>query len=202
MKSISYLYIFFVVMFIAIALFSCNPAYALDNFSQHNVKAKFGNASIAYRGHKNLDKWMTQIDYKPGKVGYAYRYQENKGNVEHRLRLNSPSLITLGNLKFVPRLEYRYFEKKGKDDFLSLWVRWQYKQKITNNLSGYIWVAPKLSFDQDGRDNGDFSGSQNRLGCEYKLTDNVSFGIFGEKNFDDDWNTKSVFLGTELTFKF
>ena len=186
----------------ALGLLFTTPSFALDNFSQHNVKAKFGDASITYRGHKNLDKWMTQIDYKPGKVGYAYRYQESKGNVEHRLRLNSPSLITLGNLKFVPRLEYRYFEKKGKDDFLSLWVRWQYKQKITNNLSGYIWVAPKLSFDQDGRDNGDFSGSQNRLGFDYKLTDDVSFGIFGEKNTDDDWDTTSIYLGTQLTFKF
>lgn len=186
----------------ALGLLFTTPSFALDNFSQHNAKAKFGDASITYRGHKNLDKWMTQIDYKPGKVGYAYRYQESKGNVEHRLLLNSPSLITLGNLKFVPRLEYRYFEKKGKDDFLSLWVRWQYKQKITNNLSGYIWVAPKLSFDQDGRDNGDFSGSQNRLGFDYKLTDDVSFGIFGEKNTDDDWDTTSIYLGTQLTFKF
>ena len=184
-------------------LLFATPTFALDNTSQHNFKLKKDNLSLTYRDHQNLDKWMTQIDYKLAGFGYAYRYQESKGNVEHRLRMNTPSLIKWGNLKVTPRIEYRMFDKEGKDDYGNVWLRIQYKQKITDRLSAYLKLQPKFAFANDKYDDGDFYTSQNNIGVDYKINNSMTFGVFAEKNTTDKLSeTKSIFLGTNVSVKF
>lgn len=183
-------------------LLFATPTFALDDYTQHNFKLKKDNLSLTYRDHDNLDKWMTQIDYKLAGFGYAYRYQESKGNVEHRLRMNTPSLIKLGNFKVTPRIEYRMFDKEGKDDYGNVWLRIQYKHNITENLSGYIKIQPKFSFGYNKFDDGRFYEAQNNIGFDYKLPNGVTIGIFGEKNYDEHLERKDLFLGTNVSVKF
>ena len=80
--------IFFSTFLIMLLSLLVTPSFAVDSFdySQHNYTIKSGNMSLKYRDHSRLDKWMTQFDIKHSGIGYAYRYQESKGNVEHRFR--------------------------------------------------------------------------------------------------------------------
>lgn len=184
------------------ALMFTTSTFALDDYSQHNFKVTKDNLSVTYRDHDNLDKSMAQIDYKFAGFGYGYRYQESKGDVEHRLRLNTPSLIKWGNLKVTPRFEYRAFDKETKDDFGNVWLRFEYKHNITDNMSAYVKVQPKFAIDKEGFDDGEYYESQNNIGVDYKLSDTVTVGMFGEKNYDQDWDTQSIFLGTNISYKF
>ena len=189
------------LMTLVTGLLFATPVFALDNYSQHNFKTTKDNLSLTYRDHDNLDKFMAQVDYKFAGFGYAYRYQESKGQVEHRLRLNIPAFVKLGNLKVSSRVELRDFEKK--DDYANVWLRFQYKQKITNDLSGYVLLQPKFAFGKDKFDDGDFYTSQNRIGLDYKLSNSVGVGVFAEKNTGDKLSeTKSIFLGTNVSVKF
>lgn len=176
------------------------PSYAKDSYdySQHNYKVKTGNLAVTYRDHADLDKWMTQVDYKFAGFGYAYRYQESKGKVEHRLRLNTPTIWRAGPVSLTPRIELRDFEKK--DDFGNVWLRFQAKTKIGNSKA-YIKVQPKLAFGRDGYDDGEFYTAQNLVGVDYKLGA-YSVGVFYEQNTDDDWNVKSEYIGTNLAYRF
>jgi hypothetical protein len=187
---------------VATACLFATPSLANDSFdySQHNYSVKLGNAKVTYRDHADLDKWMTQVDYKFAGYGYAYRYQESKGKVEHRLRLNTPSIVKLGNFKVTPRIELRDFEAKNKDDFGNLWLRAQYSQKI-GKAKAYIKIQPKLAFGRNGYDDGEFYTAQNLIGVDYKLGA-YSVGVFVEQNTDADWNTKSEYLGTNISYKF
>lgn len=187
------------------ALTIATPALALDDYTEHNFKVSTGNLSLTARDYDGLDKWMGQIDYKidvPFVAGVAYRYQESKGEVEHRYRINFKPLFKYGNLSVTPRAEWRAFDKESKDDFGNVWLRLQYKQPITESLSGYILLQPKFAFDNDKFSDGEYYTSQNQIGLDYKVTSNVTFGIFGEKNYDENWDTDSIFLGTNVSVKF
>jgi len=190
----------FIYALVAGSLFA-TPSLALDEHTQHNYKIKSGNLAVTYRDHVDLDKWMTQVDYKFAGFGYAYRYQESKGKVEHRLRLNTPTLVKVGNVKVSSRIELRDFETT--DDYGNIWLRIQYNQKITDSLSAYVTLQPKFAFGNDKYDDGDFYTSQNLIGVNYKVGDGVTLGIFAEKNTADKLSeTKSIFLGTNLSYKF
>lgn len=190
---------------IVAGLFFATSAHALDDYSEHNFKVSTGNLSITAREYDGLDKWMGQIDYKvnvPLVSGVAYRYQESKGDVEHRYRINGKTLVKWGNLSVSPRVEWRAFDKDSKDDFGNVWIRFNYKQPITERLSGYLLLQPKFAFANDKYSDGEYYTSQNQLGLDYKVTDAVTFGIFGEKNYDENWDTDSIFLGTNVSVKF
>ena len=190
---------------VAGSLFAATSAHALDDYTEHNFKVSTGNLSLTARDYDGLDKWMGQIDYKidvPFVSGLAYRYQESKGSVEHRYRVNFKPVLKYGNLSVTPRAEWRAFDKESKDDFGNVWLRVQYKQPITESLSGYILLQPKFAFDNDNFSDGEYYTSQNQIGLDYKVTSNVTFGIFGEKNYDEDWKTDSIFLGTNVSVKF
>ena len=185
---------------VAGALFA-TPSFAKDSFdySQHNYDVKLGNVKVTYRDHEDLDKWMTQVDTKILGIGYAYRYQESKGKVEHRLRVNGPKIVKLGGFSVAPRLEYRDLE--NKDDFGNLWIRMQYSQKV-GKAKTYIKLQPKLAFGRDGYDDGEFYTAQNAVGVDYKVGGGVKVGIYLEQNTDADWNVKSEYIGTNLSYKF
>lgn len=187
---------------IVAGLFFATPTFALDDYTQHNFTASKDNLSVTVREHDGLDKWMGQIDYKFSGWGYGYRYQESKGDVEHRLRLNAPTLVKFYGVSVTPRVEYRSFDKSSKDDFTNVWLRIQYKHNITENLSGYIKIQPKFSFGYNKFDDGRFYESQNNIGFDYKLPNGVTIGIFGEKNYDEHLERKDLFLGTNVSVKF
>jgi hypothetical protein len=185
---------------VATACLFATPSLAKDSFdySQHNYTVKTGNLAVTYRDHADLDKSMTQVDYKFAGFGYAYRYQESKGNVEHRLRLNTPTIWRAGRLSLTPRIELRDFE--NKDDYGNVWLRLQAKAKI-GNAKAYIKIQPKLAFGRDGYDDGEFYTAQNSVGVDYKLGA-YSVGVYVEQNTDADWNVKSEYIGTNLSYRF
>ena len=186
---------------VATACLFATPSLAKDSFdySQHNYSVKLGNAKVTYRDHADLDKWMTQFDTKIAGIGYAYRYQESKGQVEHRLRVNGPKIVKLGGFSVTPRLEYRDLE--NKDNFANLWVRMQYSQKV-GKAKAYIKVQPKLAFGREGYNGGEFYTAQNLVGVDYRVGGGVKVGIYVEQNTDADWNVKSEYIGTNLSYKF
>ena len=185
---------------VATACLFATPSLAKDSFdySQHNYTVKTGNLAVTYRDHADLDKSMTQVDYKFAGFGYAYRYQESKGNVEHRLRLNTPTIWRAGRLSLTPRIELRDFE--NKDDYGNVWLRLQAKAKI-GNAKAYVKIQPKLAFGRDGYDDGEFYTAQNSVGVDYKLGA-YSVGVYVEQNTDADWNVKSEYIGTNLSYRF
>ena len=179
------------------------PSFAMDSFdySQHNFTVKSGNMSLKYRDHSRLDKWMTQFDVKIAGYGYAYRYQQSKGNVEHRFRLSLPKALDYKGFSIAPRFEYRAFNKESKDDFANVWLRFQYQKKF-GAFKTYIKLQPKFAIDRDGYDDGEYYEAQNNFGVDYKVSDNLTIGAYLEQNTDDDWNVKSEFIATKVSYKF
>ena len=179
------------------------PSFAMDSFdySQHNFTVKSGNMSLKYRDHSRLDKWMTQFDVKIAGYGYAYRYQQSKGNVEHRFRLSLPKALDYRGFSIAPRFEYRAFNKESKDDFANVWLRFQYQKKF-GAFKTYIKLQPKFAIDRDGYDDGKYYEAQNNFGVDYKVSDNLTIGAYLEQNTDDDWNVKSEFIATKVSYKF
>lgn len=187
---------------VAGSLFATTSAFARNDYEEHNVTVSKGNLSLTARDYDGLDKWMGEVTYKLNGHGLGYRYQESKGDVEHRLRYTGKTLVKVWNISVSPRVEWRAFDKESKDDFGNVWIRVAYKQPITENLTGYVKLQPKFAFDKEGFSDGEYYESQNQVGVDYKVTSNVTFGIFGEKNYDENWDTDSVFLGTNLSIKF
>jgi hypothetical protein len=183
-------------------LLFATPTFALDDYEEHNITVSKGNLSLTARDYDGLDKWMGEVTYKLNGHGLGYRYQESKGDVEHRLRYTGKTLLKVWNISVSPRVEWREFDKESKDDFGNIWIRVAYKQPITEQLSAYFKFQPKFAFANDKFDDGEYYTSQNQIGVDYKVTQNVTFGIFGEKNYDKDWETDSIFLGTNLAVKF
>ena len=179
------------------------PSFAADSFdySQHNFTVKSGNISLKYRDHSRLDKWMTQLDVKIAGYGYAYRYQQSKGNVEHRFRLSLPKALDYKGFSIAPRFEYRAFNKDSKDDFANVWLRVQYQKKF-GAFKAYAKIQPKFAIDRDGYDDGEYYEAQNNYGVDYKVSDKLSVGVYLEQNTDDDWNVKSEFIATKVSYKF
>ena len=179
------------------------PSFAADSFdySQHNFTVKSGNMSLKYRDHSRLDKWMTQFDVKIAGYGYAYRYQQSKGNVEHRFRLSLPKALDYKGFSIAPRFEYRAFNKESKDDFANVWLRVQYQKKF-GAFKAYAKIQPKFAIDRDGYDDGEYYEAQNNYGVDYKVSDKLSVGVYLEQNTDDDWNVKSEFIATKVSYKF
>lgn len=172
------------------------------DYTQHNFTVKTGDVALTYRDHDTLDTSMGQIDYNIEGFTTSYRYQDNKGEVEHRVRLTSPTLLKLGNLKISKRLEYRMFDKESKDDFGNVWIRAKYNQALFGNVSGYIAIQPKLAFASDEFDDGEFYSAQNQVGVDYKVNSNLTVGAFYEQNTDEDWHVTEEFIGTNVTVKF
>ena len=172
------------------------------DYTQHNFKVKTGDIALTYRDHDTLDKSMGQIDYKIEGFTTSYRYQDSKGEVEHRVRLTSPTLLKVGNLKVSSRLEYRMFDKESKDDFGNVWIRAKYNQSLFGNVSGYIAIQPKLAFASDEFNDGEFYSAQNQVGVDYKVNSNLTVGAFYEQNTDEDWHVTEEFIGTNVTVKF
>ena len=179
------------------------PSFAADSFdySQHNFTVKSGNMSLKYRDHSRLDNWMTQFDVKIAGYGYAYRYQQSKGNVEHRFRLSLPKALDYKGFSIAPRFEYRAFNKESKDDFANVWLRVQYQKKF-GAFKAYAKIQPKFAIDRDGYDDGEYYEAQNNYGVDYKVSDKLSVGVYLEQNTDDDWNVKSEFIATKVSCKF
>ena len=179
------------------------PSFAADSFdySQHNFTVKSGNMSLKYRDHSRLDNWMTQFDVKIAGYGYAYRYQQSKGNVEHRFRLSLPKALDYSGFSIAPRFEYRAFNKESKDDFANVWLRVQYQKKF-GAFKAYAKIQPKFAIDRDGYDDGEYYEAQNNYGVDYKVSDKLSVGVYLEQNTDDDWNVKSEFIATKVSCKF
>ena len=179
------------------------PSFAVDSFdySQHNFTVKSGNMSLKYRDHSRLDKWMTQFDVKLADYGYAYRYQEIKGNVEHRFRLSFPKALDYKGFSIAPRFEYRAFNQESTDDFANFWLRFQYQKKF-GAFKAYIKLQPKLAIDRDGYEDGEYYEAQNNYGLDYKVSDQLSVGVYLEQNTDDDWKVKSEFIATKVSYKF
>ena len=179
------------------------PSFASDSFdySQHNFTVKSGNMSLKYRDHSRLDNWMTQFDVKIAGYGYAYRYQQSKGNVEHRFRLSLPKALDYKGFSIAPRFEYRAFNKDSKDDFANVWLRVQYQKKF-GAFKAYAKIQPKFAIDRDGYDDGEYYEAQNNYGVDYKVSDKLSVGVYLEQNTDDDWNVKSEFIATKVSCKF
>ena len=179
------------------------PSFASDSFdySQHNFTVKSGNMSLKYRDHSRLDNWMTQFDVKIAGYGYAYRYQQSKGNVEHRFRLSLPKALDYSGFSIAPRFEYRAFNKESKDDFANVWLRVQYQKKF-GAFKAYAKIQPKFAIDRDGYDDGEYYEAQNNYCVDYKVSDKLSVGVYLEQNTDDDWNVKSEFIATKVSCKF
>ena len=179
------------------------PSFASDSFdySQHNFTVKSGNMSLKYRDHSRLDNWMTQFDVKIAGYGYAYRYQQSKGNVEHRFRLSLSKALDYSGFSIAPRFEYRAFNKESKDDFANVWLRVQYQKKF-GAFKAYAKIQPKFAIDRDGYDDGEYYEAQNNYGVDYKVSDKLSVGVYLEQNTDDDWNVKSEFIATKVSYKF
>ena len=179
------------------------PSFAADSFdySQHNFTVKSGNMSLKYRDHSRLDNWMTQFDVKIAGYGFAYRYQQSKGNVEHRFRLSLPKALDYKGFSIAPRFEYRAFNKESKDDFANVWLRVQYQKKF-GAFKAYAKIQPKFAIDRDGYDDGEYYEAQNNYGVDYKVSDKLSVGVYLEQNTDDDWNVKSEFIATKVSYKF
>lgn len=179
------------------------PSFATDSFeySQHIYTIKSGNMSLNYRDHSRLDKWMTQFDIKLSGIGYAYRYQESKGNVEHRFRVSLPKALKYNSFSVAPRFEYRAFNKESKDDFANVWLRFQYAKKF-GAFKAYATIQPKFAIDRDGYNDGEYYEAQNKYGVDYKVSDKLTVGVYLEQNHDEDWNVKSEFVATKVSFKF
>lgn len=179
------------------------PSFATDSFdySQHNYTIKSGNMSLKYRDHSRLDKWMTQFDIKIAGYGYAYRYQESKGNVEHRFRVSLPKAFKYNGFSVAPRFEYRAFDKESKDDFANVWLRFQYAKKF-GAFKAYAKIQPKFAIDRDGYDDGEYYEAQNNYGVDYKVSDKLTVGVYLEQNHNDDWDVKSEFVATKISYKF
>jgi len=157
--------------------------------------------SLKYRDHSRLDKWMTQFDIKIAGYGYAYRYQESKGNVEHRFRVSLPKAFKYNDFSVAPRFEYRAFDKESKDDFANVWLRFQYSKKF-GAFKAYAKIQPKFAIDRDGYDNGEYYEAQNNYGVDYKVSDKLTVGVYLEQNYNDDWDVKSEFVATKISYKF
>jgi hypothetical protein len=189
---------------VAGALILATPSLAKDSYdySQHNLKVKTGNIAVTYRDHADLDKWMAQVDYKIAyDFGVAYRYQESKGDVEHRFRLNTPNLVKLGGFSTSARVEWREFDKESKDDSGNVWLQLKYKHNI-GSASVYAKVQPKFAFDNDKFSDGEFYTAQNAIGVDYKLGGGYSVGVYVEQNTDEDWKVQSEYIGTNISYKF
>ena len=190
----------FLIMFFSLL---ATPSFATDSFdySQHNYTIKSGNMSLKYRDHSRLDKWMTQFDIKHSNIGYAYRYQESKGNVEHRFRVSLPKAFKYNGFSVAPRFEYRAFDKESKDDFANVWLRFQYAKKF-GAFKAYAKIQPKFAIDRDGYDDGEYYEAQNNYGVDYKVSDKITVGVYLEQNHNDDWDVKSEFVATKISYKF
>jgi len=179
------------------------PSIAVDSFdySQHNYTIKSGSMSLKYRDHSRLDKWMTQFDIKLSGIGYAYRYQESKGNVEHRFRVSLPKAFKYNGFSVAPRFEYRAFDKESKDDFANMWIRFQYEKKF-GAFKAYAKIQPKFAIDKDGYDDGEYYEAQSNYGVDYKVSDNLFVGVYLKQNHNDDWNVKSEYFATKVSYRF
>ena len=179
------------------------PSFATDSFdySQHNYTIKSGNMSLKYRDHSRLDKWMTQFDFKHSGIGYAYRYQESKGDVEHRFRVSLPKYLKYNGFSVAPRFEYRAFDKESKDDFANVWLRFQYAKKF-GAFKVYAKIQPKFAIDRDGYDDCEYYEAQNNYGVDYKVSDKLTVGVYLEQNHNDDRDVKSEFVATKISYKF
>ncbi len=195
--------ILFSTILILFFLLLITPSSATDSFdySQHNYTIKSGNMSLKYRDHSRLDKWMTQFDIKIAGYGYAYRYQESKGNVEHRFRVSLPKAFKYNDFSVAPRFEYRAFDKESKDDFANVCLRFQYSKKF-GAFKAYAKIQPKFAIDRDGYDNGEYYEAQNNYGVDYKVSDKLTVGVYLEQNHNDDWDVKSEFVATKISYKF
>ena len=197
------IFILFSTFLIILFLLLVTPSFATDSFdySQHNYTIKLGNTSLKYREHSRLDKWMTQFDIKHSGIGYAYRYQESKGNVEHRFRVNLPKALKYNGFSVAPRFEYRAFDKESKDDFANVWLRFQYSKKF-GAFKAYAKIQPKFAIYRDGYDDGEYYEAQNNYGVDYKVSDKITVGVYLEQNHNDDWNVKSEYFATKVSYRF
>ncbi len=190
----------FLIMLFSLLVTSSHATVSFD-YSQHNYTIKSGNMSLKYRDHSRLDKWMTQFDIKHSGIGYAYRYQESKGNVEHRIRVSLPKYLKYNGFSVAPRFEYRAFDEESKDDFANVWLWFQYAKKF-GAFKAYAKIQPKFAIDRDRYDDGEYYEAQNNYGVDYKVSDKLTIGVYLEQNHDDDWNVKSEFIATKISYKF
>ena len=92
-------------------------------------------------------------------------------------------------------------DKESKDDFANMWIRFQYEKKF-GAFKAYAKIQPKFAIDRDGYDNGEYYEAQNNYGVDYKVSDKLTVGVYLEQNHNDDWDVKSEFVATKISYKF
>ena len=169
--------------------------------SEHNIDIKHNNFGLNIRQYTQDDYDHIEFKYKLIKdVEIALRLAEEGDVKEKRLKLTH-EMGKFGPVSLSHRLEYRTYESDLKSDYMRYRLIFGTKYKM-------FWakVQPRWKVSGEGVDTDvKIDDIKTSVGLKLNLNKHTTFKPYieyladGEKN---DYQKKSVMLGTSLGFKF
>ena len=169
--------------------------------SQHNIDIKHNNFGLNIRQYTQDDYDHIEFKYKLIKdVEIALRLAE-EGDVKEKRPKLTHKIGKFGPLSLSHRLEYRTYESDLKSDYMRYRLIFGTKYKM-------FWakVQPRWKVSGEGVDTDvKIDDIKTSVGLKLNLNKHTTFKPYieylvdGEKN---DYQKKSVMLGTSLGFKF
>ena len=169
--------------------------------SEHNIDIKHNNFGLNIRQYTQDDYDHIEFKYKLIKdVEVALRFAE-KGDVKEKRPKLTHEMGKFGPVSLSHRLEYRTYESDLKSDYMRYRLIFGTKYKM-------FWakVQPRWKVSGEGVDTDvKIDDIKTSVGLKLNLNKHTTFKPYieylvdGEKN---DYQKKSVMLGTSLGFKF
>jgi len=169
--------------------------------SEHNIDIKHNNFGLNVRQYAQDDYDHIEFKYKLIKnVEIALRLAE-EGDVKEKRPKLTHKIGKFGPISLSHRLEYRTYESDLKSDYMRYRLIFGTKYKM-------FWakVQPRWKVGGEGIDvDSKIDDIKTSVGLKLNLNEHTTFKPYieyladGEKN---DYQKKSVMLGTSLGFKF
>lgn len=169
--------------------------------SEHNIDIKHNNFGLNIRQYTQDDYDHIEFKYKLIKdVEVALRFAE-EGDVKDKIPKLTHEMGKFGPVSLSHRLEYRTYESDLKSDYMRYRLIFGTKYKM-------FWakVQPRWKVSGEGVDTDvKIDDIKTSVGLKLNLNKHTTFKPYieyladGEKN---DYQKKSVMLGTSLGFKF
>ena len=170
--------------FCALFLIYSSSSVASDE-QEYNYKIKDGDREYTFRTRE--DKWHVEVGDKVGPVEVMYRYADQDGSIENRIKFTT-ELFSFSDLVMEGRMEYRHFDNKE-----SHW-RYRFIAEYTPHLTGNWYLYAKWQPRWSFKDADTKFDARDQLGITYKIN-GWKITPFVERNSGEGYGMKQTVSG-------